>query len=196
MDELDKKEKTNKPLAILLFLLISIGLVSTISTLLFNRTNTVINEGLDLIIYVLIVLYFVKFYKKAHSNSLRYILILYFVVTAYNGLSYKPISNVLCYSLIVVALIIAFVAGRLNKFNQNRWILLFGFLLLLFGTIYGVNEIPSELVSSYSTIEEFAYRLSFFNPILQYTCLSLSYLSRSYYHLKAGRAADTENEIL
>jgi len=197
MSELNKKENSfaSKSVVVLLILLCAVGVASTVATIFFNETNTVINEALDLAFYILIVLYFLKFYKKPHSNSLRYILFFLALVTAYNGLSYKPISDMFAYALITTSLIIAFVSARLNKFNQNRWILLFGFILLLFGTIYCISTIPSDLVDSYSSFEKTMYLLSFINPILQYTCISLSYLARCYRHIQAGETADEEEEI-
>lgn len=178
-----------------LLILATLGLVSTCCILFSFKTDALVNEIMDVIIYVLIIYYYLVGYRKAHSNLLKYIFLFYAIFSAYNGLYYNSINKAQSYSLIVSALLLAFIAGRLNKFNKNRWILLFCFVLLTVATIYSINHLDQELLSVFTPLEQTMYKWGHLNAILQFTTLSLAYLTRCYKHQKIGIDVDEEKTI-
>lgn len=191
----DKMHKLDLFVKIVIAVLSIAGLAISVILLFTGMTIVPVNQMVDVFIYVLVIFYFVFGYKKAHSNILKYIFIFFAVAISYNALTYQSISRIQTYSLILIALMLAYLSGRLNRFHKNRWLLLFGFLLLIVSCIYSVVTFPTEILNGYGGLEVDVYKWSYFNVIIQYAALSISYLSRCYIHLRAGNLADIQNEI-
>jgi len=197
MTEIKKEGKTKFYLVMQLILSILCvgGIISSVAIMSIPGSTTVVYEALNLLIYALIVIYFLFVYKRPHTNFLKYTIFIFVLITAYNGLAYQTISKAQSYTLILISIIFAYVSGRLNRYNKNRWLLLFGFVLLLGSTIYSVVNVSSEVIANYSSLEKSLYYWSYFSTLLQYVSLSLAYLARCYKHVKLGKIVDAEDEI-
>ena len=135
----------------------------------------------DIVMAALILLYLFFGYKKPHGNMLRY---LFFVFSIYNaflgiaGMAGEAEFITGCLS-VFAALIIAYVAGRLDKINKNRFVLIFvGLLLLALFVVDGfITGIPI------STFPEVFGQLT---QLIAFTALSFAYTARYEQHKEAG----------
>lgn len=144
-----------------------------------------VRDCISLVLYLLTAFYAFIGHKKPHGNLLKYLFIAFSVSLILNVCTDIPdliVMPCVCFA----ALIIAYVAGRLHKIEQNRILLV----------IAGVLLLPKQFLPLFSgqfLINAFFYQLT---PLIILLALGFAYTARYEAHKAAGLAdkADVEEK--
>ncbi len=135
----------------------------------------------DAVISVFVLLYAFFGYKKPHGNMLKILFFAFSIFLAFRGtLAIADVKSYISGDLIILtALMIAYVAGRLNKIGQNKFYLIFGGLLLLAAFVITSIEHP---------FFGFTQIISDLTPMAILAALGFAYTARYEEHKAAGLA--------
>ena len=155
-------KKSRKLIAlILLGLLTAFGLAIEIIAFIRYRSTYSSGSYLSLVVYALaslLLLYYAAVgYRKPHGNLMKY-LFLMFALCCLGGLlcmtaEQTVIDAIYNYIRGIVVLLVAFVAGRLNRFKQNVWLMsVIGVLMLISSVVVCADytEVLGFLFSSHT----------------------------------------------
>ena len=149
-------------------------------------------EIINAVLMILILYYMFIGYKKPHGNLLRYLFIGEAVFATFCfwhvGAVMIPDRALSWYDACVLAsiLLLTYVSGRLNKYNENK--VLLG-ISLIFSLIADIAISTTILVSlPIDSIKELAALLAPFGKDIMILALGISYISRYKEHKEAGLA--------
>lgn len=182
----DKLKKSTKMGLIICLTLSVLGMAVTCWSLVnhfLNRSDTVVpivHDTVNFLVYVFVLYYALSGYKIPHGNLLRAEFLVFSVSLVAQVIMPKPDSGVLltvstlCTAL--GALIVAYTAGRLNKIEKNRKLLILSGALLFAGCCLS------------SMIRDFGIRrmINSFEPIIVSAALGFAYTARFEEHRAAG----------
>jgi len=128
------------------------------------------------------VLYGFFFYKKPHGNMLKYAMLVFAVTTTLQSAHAMASNGTFDHAIIriLASLAVCYCAGRLDRIDQNKYIMPI-IVLLFFGvSIYKViGDICDHSIELASTIRHFSYTIN-------YASLVISYFIRYDEHKEAG----------
>ena len=142
-----------------------------------NNSNpqAIIFVCLRIVIVMGTIVYTLVGYKKPHGNMLRATLFIFagflgtVALTAYNGIN--------GFLSMVAAITVSYIAGRLNKIEKNRILLVIVGVLLLSGQI-------AEIIHANS--QNAFVAINILLPLIIFTALAFSYTARYEQHKAAG----------
>ena len=145
-----------------------------------GRIISTVMAIIDVAICVFIMLYAFFGYRKPHGNMLKFVFFAYAISLALQGT--VAIAGKIHYTVgdlyVLAALLIAYVAGRLNKIEKNKFILIFvGLLILASVIIINVPVLPTI---------KFLYFFASITPIITFAALGFAYVARYEEHKAAG----------
>lgn len=115
-------------------------------------------------------------YKKPHGNLLRYLMLLYAITTACK-VSFTSTNNQAAEICNLIAIIlVAYMAGRLNKYTINTYLIIVVLTLLLVKAFVGIST---------GNIT-FGKVIGQFSAFTQFSIIAAAYLSRYHLHKEAG----------
>ena len=178
------KKSTKVGLLLACFLILTV-LVTNIFSLVSSSTTVdigrVILIVLNMVISSFVLLYAFFGYKKPHGNMLKILFFAFSIFLAFRGtFAIAGMKSYLYGDLhILSALVITYIAGRLNKIEKNRILLVFVGTILLAAFIVATVKHP---------IFVFAKILDDLTSIISLAALSLAYTARFEEHKAAGLA--------
>ena len=178
------KKGTKIGLLLACFLILTV-LVTNIFSLVSSSTTVdigrVILIVLNMVISSFVLLYAFFGYKKPHGNMLKILFFAFSIFLAFRGtFAIAGMKSYLYGDLhILSALVITYIAGRLNKIEKNRILLVFVGTILLAAFIVATVKHP---------IFVFAKILDDLTSIISLAALSLAYVARYEEHKAAGLA--------
>lgn len=166
--------------AILLAAVLVNNVFSVVKTFSIGQIPGGIASIIDAVMCVIILLYVFFGYKKPHGNMLKFVYFMFAISLALQG-TLEIASNGhyaigdLC---VLVALLIAYVAGRLHKIEKNKFTLILVGLLILAKTIvvFLTSPIPFVFLIIFGQI----------TPIIIFATLCFAYAARFEEHKAAG----------
>jgi len=173
------EKKQNKFVLAIIVIAVLLNLVTVLMLPFREFPIILLFEAVAVVIEHVAVMYYVLFgYRKPHGNLLRYVMLLFALTLA---IDLVGIHNE--YSTFYVALsvayvfLISYIAGRLNKIEQNR--VLMSLVLILFI----IDSVSSCIFDKPQTFIE-GYRL--FGTTIEWFTLSAAYFVRYREHKEAG----------
>ncbi len=173
-----------------------LGFLSTIAWLVvsFNpglKEQTVLSI-ISLIVYVIVFLYALFGYKKPHGNMLRYTFIIFAVSLALYayGSQTSPVSTVSVIINVLCTVPVAYVAGRLHKFNQNKVLLYIALVMLLIAGLMDCILLTQNMVPEVSGFIFVVLKFGAFNKFILGLALATTYVNRFHTHKEAGLLDD------
>ena len=148
--------------------------------------------------YVMMFLYLGVFYKKPHDNNMKILLLVYAVVTAIGIDSTNKVT--LGKILIPVSVVlIAYMAGRLNRLEQNKKIIAIVMAIFIVTTVEDL-VLQANLMQSINAISNSGNSLiiklssyaALFGNIVQFAFCSVVYVYRYKAHIEAGQNVPKE----
>ena len=136
----------------------------------------------DSVMSLLVLLYAFWGYKKPHGNMLKITFLVYAVYTAFQGMIEISTRSgyVISALVILTGLILAYIAGRLNRIEQNVWFLALVGLFLLVRTVIHCVMFP--------VVFGFTDLFGRLTPIITFAALGFAYVARFEEHKAAGLA--------
>ena len=187
METYKNLKKGTKVGLILSFVFVIIGVILSTISLLFLIGNDafsiplVLGNAANFVLYAFVAFYTFAGYKKSHGNMLRYLYLTfgaYIVVEATLFPSFSIAGLILgniCYTF--AALIITYVAGRLQKIEKNRWLLVVAGILMLVRLILVKINLPIFAIGTL---------LGDITPLLIHLAIGFAYTARYEEHKAAG----------
>ena len=186
---------TKVGLVISLFLVL-LGIAYSIYTLVVGFGSRPVgiqcHIGVVAIEYVLIAVYALHGYRKPHGNMLKYTMLAFTVLSVYKFfVPGKPVTENVEYianaCIVLAAIMIAYISGRLNKINKNK------ILMIVVEVLFIVSIVLMRLTQKAFSIDSFIRSLSM--PIC-WVALCFAYVARFEEHKAAGLAdkADVEEK--
>jgi len=174
----NKKTGTNVALAImgvLILILIALEIYSL------STPNLIF--FCDLAALVCTALYGFFLYKKPHGNMLKYTMLIFAasnLVIAIQMLWYNVGSAYVHAISLVIAGMLCYVAGRLNRIEQNRFILLIALVLFVIRSVASLILFPTpSFITNFTICGQ---------PIIMFLTLCCAYFVRYKAHKEAGLA--------
>jgi len=137
-------------------------------------------DSVSLIPLVFVALYGFWLYKKPHGNMLKYAILIAGVTNILVACSLikEGLSMGEQIARVIVSVILVYVAGRLNRIDQNKYFLPIAFAI----------QFICDLIDyiSYSAMFESIYRLTWFTAPIMILTLMIAYLVRYKEHKEAG----------
>lgn len=178
--ETKNRLKTGLIIVLVLCVLELLDLASSIITLINQgRTGGVILSVLGIFLSIIIIWYSFIGYKKPHGNTLRWAFLAFALYLGFHAsvdlyLMKEFISGEV---MLLAAIIIAYISGRLNKIEKNKKLLiLVGLLVLADAVMYFINNHPTDLLECFGSVCSMVFLAA----------LGLSYAARYDEHKEAG----------
>jgi len=173
-------EKKYRFAIILNAIVVCVGLACQIAAL--TRAPHIEMPIIEIVMYALICFYAFAGYKKPHGNLLRYLMIVFIITMLANiYVDSKMLNGVTIVINAAAIALVAYMAGRLNKIKQNRFIAVM-VLLLLCHCSHAMIVAQEAL----GTNIDFIDRIIFYTPAFMWIALSSAYFTRFAQHKEAG----------
>jgi len=166
-----------------LFIMGALILVELIVTIMTASKAKFILDISKLIPLVFVTLYGFWLYKKPHGNMLKYAILILAASEILNAVQCIRMGwdNMYLHTVrVFVAAILVYVAGRLNRIEQNKYLLPFAAIV----NLVSVCAIVSKLHTSLTLL----YKLTWFSGVLTIITLMIAYFIRYKEHKEAGLA--------
>ena len=181
-DNLSKKTKVGLIVSIVLCVILlinsAIGIVRHING---DNLNALIHACLALIVSLIIIWYALIGYKQPHGNSLRFAYFIFSLATGLRAIANSTVSEqyVKGVLLLVAALILAYISGRLNRIEKNKN------LLILVGILF-LADIIMCFIGARSTTPTLFRVIDDLTPMAFLFAFGLTYIARYEQHKEAG----------
>jgi len=175
------KKKQNLFILTLIVMLVSINTASHIVFLANNYSCGALIYTVAACMEHLFVIYYVLYgYRKPHGNLLRYTMLLFGLTIGINLVLFGKGCSMLNFALPVAELLlIPYIAGRLNKVEQNK--VLVPFVLILFI----IDAVSFCLSFEWQSV---IFYCSAFGQAIEWFAISAAYFVRYREHKEAGLA--------
>jgi len=174
-----EKKKLNILALSCIVLIVLVNLVSLLMFLVENFTIAILILVVAACIeHVFVIYYVLSGYKKPHGNMLRYLMLAYAVTLGINLAVFPAFFTQLDLILSVASLmLIPYIAGRLDKTNQNKVLIPLVFVLLIISEAVYLIDLPSPSILIY---------VRTFGQALEWFAISAAYFVRYKEHKEAG----------
>ena len=197
----NQTEKSSKFVMFLIPVLTILGFLSTVVWFIAAAAHPEAGLGMGVIIlsiiaYIVAMVYALHGYKKPHGNMLRYTFLVFAVSLAlYSDTQLAQISSVTVLINVICTVPVAYMAGRLHKFNQNKVLLyIVVVMLLIAGIIDFVWFTPSMAPGVAGGFLFAVLKFSTLNKFILSLALAAAYVSRFRTHKEAGLADDEKKK--
>ena len=181
-------KKSNKVGLIVSLVLVLLGIVGCVAGLVKGvRTSqpvNIVHICVNLLMYFPVTAYALFGYRKPHGNMLKYSVLLFgILIVAQSILPGSPLSNgatrdIICGCSGIAAMAVAYLAGRLDRIGQNKYLMIIvGLLISVCSVLLICNFSDFNLMRCFSNLTQ---------PIC-WAALCLAYVSRYDEHKSAGR---------
>ncbi|MCQ2436021.1 MAG: hypothetical protein MJ101_03855 [Clostridia bacterium] len=172
-------------------ILVFVGVAFNIVSLINHISNgndifgPILQDFINLLIYAFILIYDFVGYKKPHGNMMRALFFAFGINMIIGVIIPKPeygtIEMIASFVNSLGALFVAFVAGRLNRIEQNRKLLIIAGALMAVGSVLAVVNLSA-------VGREFDIRrvINVCEPIIALAALGVGYAARYEEHKDAG----------
>jgi len=130
-----------------------------------------------IVMFVLIFYYAIWGYKKPHGNMLKYLMLLYalsLLASIYSAVIFNaPVTAI---GLAIAMIFIGYIAGRLNRVEQNRVFMIIVLLILIYEYVLAALAYKAGFFGTLAVI----------SPLIMWIDLYLAYLLRYKEHKEAG----------
>jgi len=173
------KKKQNKFVLAIIVIAVLVNLIILDATFLSNFTvDSLINVAFVSIEHLAVIYYVLIGYRKPHGNLLRYVMLLFALTIGIDLVIYGKGYPMLNFALPVAEiLLIPYIAGRLNKVEQNK--ILVSLVMALF--IIDALSFGFTLES-----KSFILYLVIFGQAIEWFAISAAYFVRYKEHKEAG----------
>lgn len=185
---MESAKSKNSVLKIVFLVLAAIGMAGGIAFCIYGLTQGISKTArsiliIDIINYCVIALYAFAIYKVPHSNVLRYVMILFALNISIIGIfAYSTVPGN-TYPVIIAALVVMFIAGRLGKFKENQILSVVVLAFIVIAQIIAAIR-PGGF--------DFAMLLHGSGKTIQWLSIMIAYIARFYQHKEAGIKEDNE----
>lgn len=141
---------------------------------------------LGVIAYLVVLIYAISAYKKPHGNLLKYVLLIYATVLALStvtNLVQMMVAPIAAIFMILCIAPVSFMAGRLNRLDENKIIMILTGILLLASAIL---EAASLEILAGRSFEIFIGYASTFAKFVLWIVICFIYVGRYEQHTEAG----------
>lgn len=170
-------EKRNAIALFVIFVLVIVATIHDIVTIIAPHTaNGLVSAIFSLIITIFVIYYGAYGYKAPYGNIMRYLYLTYAFANAFilAFVENDSKASIICNLIAIIAA--AYMSGRLNKYRENTYIILVGFVALFI-----------RVVLSIATGDFVIGRIiGMSNSFILWCALGASYLARFQYHRIAG----------
>jgi len=165
---------------IMLGISIALVIVGFVCNIIAAVTVSVTTYVTPLIVYILILYYTFFCYKNPHGNMLKFLMLFFSASLITRMLVEFSLMNTVSLVFIPLSMIfIAYIAGRLDRINENRFYVVIVLLLLLY--------VSFATVSSTSTMNLKVYEyVAIFEPCIAWIAIIAAYFARYIEHKLAG----------
>ena len=188
--------KSNKFLMLLIPVLTMLGFLSTVVWLIVSfRPDSGLGTGialLSVIAYIVAIVYALVGYKKPHGNMLRYTFLVFAISLALyaDKVQLSQVGTVALLINAVCTVPVAYMAGRLHKFNQNKALLYLVVVMLLIAGLIDFMFFTKNAVPGIGGFVFGVLKFSTFNKFILALALATAYASRFRMHKEAGLLDD------
>lgn len=201
MDTQQKKENSFVLLIVIQLILTVSGLIGEVLTVIDGIADagvtTWISDIFVTAVYATSLYYCIAGYKIPHGNLMRYIMVLFAFSLGMTSVNIDAETVIGVYALVICAVIVAYVSGRLDKIESNRILIAIVVLLLAVRCLVAAF-VPSSLVLYLSDKNvsaavvpqvELSAALIFrtCNQLIQFCSLALGYIVRYKGHADSGK---------
>jgi len=173
-----ENKKTKNALLAIMGVMIIVGIIAR----LLKIQTKPISTSLYLLSLVFTALYGFCLYKKPHGNMLKYAMLIFLVTTIIQACNTIALKGTMNHTIVrvIASVAVCYCAGRLNRIDQNKYIMPI-IALLYFGesTYRIVGDIMDQSVNLASSIRHFSYTFN-------YITLMIAYFVRFEEHREAG----------
>ena len=181
MSNFEEKFGLKKSYAITLLIVLVLNVLWFISNLAFFSADAALRICIPFVMFLVTVFYVLYDYKKPHGNTIRHLLLVYSIYTAAMLiLSYTRMSISLMAANLVIVITSSYMAGRLNKFNQN---IVLSIVILLMN-IYICYPFFIEAIENGSLT--FISFFRYLGPVSNWLAIAGAYIARYQLHKEAG----------
>ncbi|MBQ9517329.1 MAG: hypothetical protein IJR60_04565 [Eubacterium sp.] len=167
------------------------GLVVSIISFVQRITHSVPFTTFILVVlyYIFVFLYGVNGYKKPHGNMVRYLMLIlaFYIASSVIVLfeRWDNIPSIIFAASNFAAVLIAYMAGRLNKFKKNIVVAVIVTILLLIKSFWPMGDVHLNFYP--------LFVLDRTMPLFMWATVMLIYFIRYKEHKEAGISADSED---
>ena len=193
-------EKSNKFLMFLIPVLTLLGFLSTVVWLIVSfRPDSGLGTGiaiLSVIAYIVAIVYALVGYKKPHGNMLRHTFIVFAISLALyaDKVQLSQVGTVALLINAVCTVPVAYMAGRLHKFDQNKALLYLVVVMLLIAGLIDFLFFTKNTVPGIGGFVFGVLKFSTFNKFILGLALATAYVSRFRTHKEAGLLDDEKKK--
>jgi len=175
---ISKLDKNDKIATLVVSVLTIFGLIVQLSRLFSAEDTWDFINRINLLLYVAIAWYAFVGYKKPHGNSLKLIMLV-FVALMLVSLARNVLKGRIEMSLlrVITMLIIVYIAGRLERIEQNKYLVTVVLALLL------INPVYKSITENEMILNAFIKRST---NIIMWVDLCAAYFIRYRKHKEAG----------
>jgi len=173
------KKKTSK--YVLLAVMGALTVIEIIVRMIMIKTNTFAGI-MQLISLVFSALYIFLFYKKPHGNMLKYAMLIFSFANILSSSYLLLMGNTYQIVKLLAAAAVCYCAGRLDRIDENKYILPALGLFFIWVSVSGVRVDIENQTSNVLSI------LTRFNNTINYFTLVIAYFVRYDEHKEAGLA--------
>ncbi len=160
-----------------------------------GSTLEIFRSAFDLLITSLIIIYTFIGYDKPHGNMLRTVFFIFgiylsiFSVLLFDIYAVKKLFVYLSAGgMLLAALTITYVAGRLDKIEKDRILLIFAGLMIIMSNIIGQVFLSPKEITVFAKV---SFIIASLTPLFSLIALSFSYAVRYREHKSAGLQENT-----
>lgn len=186
MENYKNLKKNTKIGLIISLVLIVVGLIATFISLIahVSRINDnlspAINDLVNIVIYLCVLYYALFGYKKPHGNLLKTMFLIFAIGLVAQSIVPKIGSNnssfIVSFCNGVSAVIISYIAGRLNRIEKNQKLLVIVGVLLVISCCLAISSLSFDARRLINICE----------PIIVNAGLGFAYVARYEEHKEAG----------
>lgn len=185
MDTCNNLKKGTKIGLIVMAVLICIGIVNLVLSFFIpadhNNPNVIAQLIIGAVMYASIIVYAFFGYKKAHGNMLRTVFFVFGVFIVASGIIGDPgLSEIhikVCqFTTGFAALLIGYIAGRLDRIEKNKILMMIAGVLMLIGRVIVFVSDPSSIWRFVGVMEH----------LIVWASLGFAYVARYEEHKTAG----------
>jgi len=172
---MEKKTSKNVLLAVMGVLI----LIEIVARIIIIQTNTFAGIA-QLISLAFSALYCFLFYNKPHGNILKYAMLVFAFANILSSSYLLLAGNTYQIAKLLAVAAVCYCAGRLNRIDQNKYIMPILSLVFIGVSICGVRvDIANKTVNAFTILTRF-------NNTINYFALMIAYFVRYEEHKEAG----------
>ena len=194
----DQTELTRKLLLLFVPVLALFGFAAAVVRLVFSvgaaGALAAVGEGFTVAAYIVAFVYALFGYKKPHGNLLRYTFLSFAVSLAVYAGTQSGAGDLSVFLNVLCTVPVAYTAGRLHKYRQNKLLLYLVAVMLLIAAVIDCRALAASLPEGGDGFYGFALKFGAFSKFILGVALAAAYFSRWHTHREAGMRDDTHQQ--